>query len=75
MALHTANTFTSHYGRLTTSVERLSTGLRVNSAADDTAGHVIRELMRGYCRLSSRNAQCAGCDLHDSSSGCGVGCH
>lgn len=46
MALHTANTLNSHYGRLSTSVERLSSGLRINSAADDAAGLAIRELMR-----------------------------
>ncbi len=34
------------YGNLGTSVERLSSGLRVNSAADDAAGLAIRELMR-----------------------------
>lgn len=34
------------YGNLGTSVERLSSGLRINSAADDAAGLAIRELMR-----------------------------
>ena len=46
MALHAANTLTSQYGRLSTSAQRLSYGLRVNSAADDAAGLAIRELMR-----------------------------
>ncbi len=46
MALNTANTLNGHYSRLATSVERLSTGLRVNSSADDAAGLAIRELMR-----------------------------
>ncbi|WP_165065479.1 flagellin [Desulfovibrio sp. ZJ200] len=46
MATNVANTLTSHYGNLQTSTERLSTGLRVNSAADDAAGLAIRELMR-----------------------------
>ena len=46
MATQVANTLTSHYGNLSTSVERLSTGLRINSAADDAAGLAIRELMR-----------------------------
>lgn len=45
-ALRTANTLNSHYGRLSTSVERLASGLRINSAADDAAGLGIRELMR-----------------------------
>ena len=46
MASNVANTLTSHYGNLQTSTKRLSTGLRVNSAADDAAGLAIRELMR-----------------------------
>ena len=46
MATQVANTLTSHYNNLSTSVERLSTGLRINSAADDAAGLAIRELMR-----------------------------
>ena len=46
MAANVANTLTSHYGNLQTSTQRLSTGLRVNSAADDAAGLAIRELMR-----------------------------
>ncbi|MBD5416752.1 MAG: flagellin [Desulfovibrio sp.] len=46
MASNVANTLTSHYGNLQTSTQRLSSGLRVNSAADDAAGLAIRELMR-----------------------------
>ena len=46
MATTVSNNLTSHYGNLKTSTERLSTGLRVNSAADDAAGLAIRELMR-----------------------------
>ena len=46
MATNVANTLTSHYSDLKTSTERLSSGLRVNSAADDAAGLAIRELMR-----------------------------
>ena len=46
MATQVTNTLTSNYGNLRTSVQRLSTGLRVNSAADDAAGLAIRELMR-----------------------------
>ena len=46
MATNVANTLTSHYGNLQTSTPRLSSGLRVNSAADDAAGLAIRELMR-----------------------------
>ncbi len=46
MALNAANTLTSHYGNLSTSTARLSSGLRINGAADDAAGLAIRELMR-----------------------------
>ena len=46
MATNVANTLTSHYGNLQTSTQRLSSGLRVNSASDDAAGLAIRELMR-----------------------------
>ena len=46
MASNVANTLTSHYSNLATSTQRLSSGLRVNGAADDAAGLAIRELMR-----------------------------
>ena len=46
MATNVANTLTSHYGKLSTSTERLSSGMRINSAADDAAGLAISELMR-----------------------------
>jgi flagellin-like hook-associated protein FlgL len=46
MAMNTARNLNNTYGRLNKSVERLSSGLRINSAADDAAGLAIRELMR-----------------------------
>ncbi len=46
MAANTARNLNAHYGRLATSTQRLSTGLRVNGAADDAAGLAIRELQR-----------------------------
>lgn len=46
MANNAARHLTQIYGRLSTSTERLSSGLRINSAADDAAGLAIRELMR-----------------------------
>ena len=46
MSTNVANSLTGHYSNLATSTQRLSTGLRVNSAADDAAGLAIRELMR-----------------------------
>ena len=46
MAANVANNLNSHYSQLATSTQRLSTGLRINSAADDAAGLAIRELQR-----------------------------
>ena len=45
-ALSVANNLSRHYSALQTSTQRLSSGLRINSAADDAAGLAIRELMR-----------------------------
>lgn len=60
MAQNTARNLTDSYGRLSTSVERLSTGLRINTAADDAAGLAIREGMRAEITALNqgvRNAQ------------------
>jgi flagellin len=46
MALNAARNLGKSYSSLATSVNRLSSGLRVSSAADDAAGLAIRELMR-----------------------------
>ena len=46
MATEVSNNLTTHYNDLKTSTSRLSSGLRINSAADDAAGLAIRELMR-----------------------------
>ncbi|MDL2267972.1 flagellin [Desulfovibrio sp. OttesenSCG-928-G15] len=46
MAMNAARNLGASYGNLATSVQRLSSGLRINSAADDAAGLAIRELMR-----------------------------
>ncbi len=46
MANNVARNLNLHYGNLSTSTERLSSGLRINSAADDAAGLAIRELQR-----------------------------
>ena len=46
LATNVANTLTGHYGNLQTSTQRLSSGMRINSAADDAAGLAISELMR-----------------------------
>jgi len=46
MAMTAARNLRTSYNALGTSVQRLSSGLRINSAADDAAGLAIRELMR-----------------------------
>ncbi|MDR1125466.1 MAG: flagellin [Deltaproteobacteria bacterium] len=46
MAMNAARNLSVSYGNLETSVRRLSSGLRVGTAADDAAGLAIRELMR-----------------------------
>ena len=46
MAQNAARNLGDVFSRLSSSVERLSSGLRVVSAADDAAGMAIRELMR-----------------------------
>lgn len=60
MAMNTARNLTTAYGRMGKSVQRLSTGLRINSAADDAAGLAIRENMRmeiATMNQGIRNAQ------------------
>ena len=59
MAHNVARNLTCHYARLSSSTKALSSGLRVNSAADDAAGLAIRELMRADIRTlgqGTRNA-------------------
>ena len=59
MAGTVARSLNSHYGRLAQSTQRLSTGLRINGAADDAAGLAIRELQRAdiaSMMQGSRNA-------------------
>ena len=46
MAANAARYLGQSYDALATSVERLSSGLRINSASDDAAGMAVRELMR-----------------------------
>ncbi|MCA1986463.1 MAG: flagellin, partial [Desulfovibrio sp.] len=46
MAMNAARNLGESYGRLSVSTRRLSSGLRVGTAADDAAGLAIRELMR-----------------------------
>ena len=46
MAVNAARNLGVSYDALSRSVERLSSGLRINSAKDDAAGLAVRELMR-----------------------------
>ncbi|WP_147819201.1 flagellin [Salidesulfovibrio onnuriiensis] len=46
MALNASRNLSDSYGSLAVSTRRLSSGLRVGTAADDAAGLAIRELMR-----------------------------
>jgi len=60
MAMNAARNLQTSYNRLSKSTQRLSSGLRINSSADDAAGLAIRELMRSDIRVlrqGIRNAQ------------------
>jgi len=59
MAENAARHLSRSYQALSKSVERLSSGLRINSAKDDAAGLAVRELIRAdvaQLRQASRNA-------------------
>jgi flagellin len=61
-ALNAANNLQTHYDAMGNSIERLSTGLRINSAKDDAAGLAVREQMRadiGVLNQGMRNAEMA----------------
>ena len=60
MAINAARHLGQTYESLAKSVERLSSGLRINSAKDDAAGLAVRESMRadiGTLQQGVRNAQ------------------
>src|SRR5210317_818690 len=60
MAGNAARHLGKAYDGLATSVERLASGLRINSAKDDAAGLAVRELMRAdiaVLQQGARNAQ------------------
>ncbi len=59
MAQNAARHLGNSYDALAKSIERLSSGLRINSAKDDAAGLAVRELMRAdiaVTKQGSRNA-------------------
>jgi len=51
MAMNAARNLGAIYSRLARSTQRLSSGLRINSAGDDAAGLAIRELMRADIKV------------------------
>jgi flagellin len=60
MAANAARHLGVSYDALATSVERLASGLRINTAKDDAAGLAVRELMRAdiaVLQQGARNAQ------------------
>ncbi|MCK5172614.1 MAG: flagellin [Planctomycetes bacterium] len=60
MAANAARHLGKNYDALAKSVERLSSGLRINGAKDDAAGLAVRELMRAdiaVIQQGSRNAR------------------
>jgi len=50
MALNAQNKLTANQGKVESSIKKLSSGLRINSAADDAAGLAISEKMRAQIR-------------------------
>ncbi len=60
MSENAARFVAKSYDQLAKSVERLSSGLRINGAADDAAGLAVREIMRSdiqVLRQAARNGQ------------------
>ncbi|RKY24813.1 MAG: flagellin [Planctomycetota bacterium] len=60
MSVNAARHLGNSYDALSKSVERLASGLRINSAKDDAAGLAVRELMRAdiaVVQQGARNAQ------------------
>jgi flagellin len=57
MAMSASRYLGISYNRLSTSVSRLASGLRINSAADDAAGLAIREMMRTDIRVLNQGVR------------------
>lgn len=49
-AMHIARNWSAHNGKMSTALERLSSGLRINRAADDPSGMTISERMKAQIR-------------------------
>ncbi|MCY2932034.1 MAG: flagellin, partial [Planctomycetota bacterium] len=75
MAANAARHLGTSYNSLQQSVERLSSGLRINGAKDDAAGMAVSELIRAdvaQTRQASRNGQDAVSMLQTSEGALGV---
>ncbi len=46
-ALRASNSLQAHYSNLSTSIQRLSSGVRINSSVDDPEGYAISNILRG----------------------------
>ena len=60
MAMNAARNLNDIYNRLSTSTRRLSSGLRINSAADDAAGLAVREFQRADIAVLNQGIRNAG---------------
>ena len=59
-AINTLNTLNKNHGALSKSLQKVSSGMRINSAADDASGYAISERMRVQIRSldqDNRNTQ------------------
>jgi len=70
MAANAARHLGKSYDALARSVERLASGLRINSAKDDAAGLAVRELIRADVAVLQQGARNAHPD-----NGRRYGCH
>ncbi len=57
MSVNAARQLAKNYDALAKSVERLSSGLRINSAKDDAAGLAVREMMRADIAVLQQGAR------------------
>jgi flagellin len=60
MAIVAARNLGAHYSSLATSTQRLSSGLRINSAADDAAGLAVSESMKASITGMAQGVRNAG---------------
>lgn len=60
VAMNAARNLGTAYDRLAVSTQRLSSGLRINSAADDAAGLAVREMQRADIAVLNQGVRNAG---------------